>query len=325
MAQQLPLKLRVDIRDLWDGSSSAVKKSVAALTETLGQEITPEVEWQALWSETGDKFPQKDTFVPNVVMIVTAWNERLLSRLENDIYARWTEQLLEALSESKNKVVKLHVQPSGPTPDRPTTEWNPKASSFVIKVPKAPPSSLSAVTSSFENDFEKFFGAKPKEEAWAHVVQTETGSPAVLSPAAVAAPIVSPVVERLPTLEMLQRPEELLRTLSPHILIVDVKFNNGMIVVQCSHQASLELLAGYLQKWGRKNPHSSRWPNMLKVEMVDSDYAFGVQDSLLIHHADDRRTINPTIVLAFVEGILGYKMVHTSGGYWVYRLEKKFV
>jgi hypothetical protein len=64
---------------------------------------------------------------------------------------------------------------------------------------------------------------------------------------------------------------------------------------------------------------------MLKVEIVDSDYAFGVQDSLVIHHADDRRTINPTIVLAFVEGILGYKMVNTSGGYWVYRSEKKFV
>jgi hypothetical protein len=259
----------------------------------LGQEITPEVEWQALWSETGDKFSQKDTFVPNVVMIVTAWNERLLARLENDIYARWTEQLLEVLSQNQNKVVKLHVQvcslafhppersdsnisfrkfpqPSGPTPDRPTTEWNAKASSFVIKVPKAPPSSLSAVTSGFENDFEKFFGSKSKDEAWAHVVQTKTGEPAVLSPAGVVLPVTPVVVERLPTLEMLQRPEELLRTLSPHILIVDVKFNNGMIVVQSSHQASLELLAGYLQKWGRKNPHSSRWVSRIWVKNLCS-------------------------------------------------------
>ena len=86
---------------------------MAALKETLGQEISPDVEWQALWAETGKQFPQTNTFVPNVVMIVSAWNERLLSRLENDIYAQWSEQLLEALSEVKTRVVKLHIQVCG--------------------------------------------------------------------------------------------------------------------------------------------------------------------------------------------------------------------
>jgi hypothetical protein len=155
-------------------------------------------------------------------------------------------------------------------------------------VPNAAPVSLSAVTGGFESDFEKFFNAKAQEvpeaqeaqeETWAHVVHTETSSPTVQSvsgaapsvPSAPRAPIapLSLSAQRLPTLDMLQRPEELLRTLSPHLLIVDVKSNGGIIVVQCSHQPSLELLAGYLQKWGRKNTYNNRWVSRVRWFGID--------------------------------------------------------
>ena len=87
-----------------------MNKSIKALNDTLGRQITPDVEWQALWAEIGDRFPQKDRFVPAIIMVVTAWNERLLARLENDVYAKWTEDLLEALSEAQGRSVKVHLQ-----------------------------------------------------------------------------------------------------------------------------------------------------------------------------------------------------------------------
>jgi hypothetical protein len=62
----------------------------------------------------------------------------------------------------------------------------------------------------------------------------------------------------------------------------------------------------------------------MKVELHDSDYFFGVRDSLTITPWDEFISANPTIVLAFIEGILGYQLVHTTGHHWVYRSEKAF-
>jgi hypothetical protein len=108
-----PLKVRVDIRDLWDAPGAAVGKSVDSLYKTLGHKIIPEVEWPALWTDLADRFPEKEGFVPAVVAASTAWYERLLARLENSVYSKWTDELLETLSEaSKRRAPKLHIQVS---------------------------------------------------------------------------------------------------------------------------------------------------------------------------------------------------------------------
>lgn len=59
----------------------------------------------------------------------------------------------------------------------------------------------------------------------------------------------------MPALDELPRPEILLAAQTPYHMIVQV-VHNGMIV-QCSHQGSLELLAGYLQKYTRDTPNQS--------------------------------------------------------------------
>ena len=59
----------------------------------------------------------------------------------------------------------------------------------------------------------------------------------------------------IPALDELPRPEMLLAAQTPYHMIVKV-VHNGMIV-QCSHQGSLELLAGYLKKYTRDTPDQS--------------------------------------------------------------------
>jgi hypothetical protein len=142
--------------------------------------------------------------------------------------------------------VAINIQPGGASVSRPTTEWDPKVTSFIIKVPSAAPTSLGAIASGFENDFQNFFGSANKGQA-ANVAQVHDSHPAPSLPQA-----ASGGPNRLPVLDMLQRPGELLRTTTPYMMTVEVK-NNGLIAVQCSHQASLELMGAYFQKWGKKN------------------------------------------------------------------------
>jgi len=38
----------------------------------------------------------------------------------------------------------------------------------------------------------------------------------------------------------------------------------------------------------------------------------------------DKQPINPTLILAFIEGVLGYKEVYTTGYRWVFKRQDNF-
>lgn len=60
------------------------------------------------------------------------------------------------------------------------------------------------------------------------------------------------------------------------------------------------------------------------MELVESAFVFGVIDAIIIEPAVATRVsppLNPVLVLAFVEGVLGYKETHTTGAQWVFKLE----
>jgi hypothetical protein len=61
-----------------------------------------------LWTELGPQFLDKATFVPNVAGVIAAWCDVLGTRLEDDKFAAWTEDLIDKLQPIRS--VKLHVQ-----------------------------------------------------------------------------------------------------------------------------------------------------------------------------------------------------------------------
>ncbi|KAJ6591466.1 hypothetical protein DFH09DRAFT_1273405 [Mycena vulgaris] len=315
MSKELPLKVRMDIRDLWDSSKSSVTDSVSSLSKILGHTITPRVEWTVMWSDLKERFPDNTIFVPTVVRYTIAWYERLSGRLENDAYAEWTEQFLNVLSDGSNrKALSLHIEPAGPGVTRPSTKWNVKLATFHLCVPKIEPVSQSKLDASFDKDFENLFNTEidAKDDDWADVA-AETRAAA--KGATISFPNEAPSVTRLPVLDGLARPQELFTSTGPYILIVEER--GAMIVVQSSHEPSLELLAAYLNKWSKSNPNDSLKRSILKVELVESEYCFGMMDTLTVERTMARsnsgNSINPTLILAFVEGVLGYKLTNTTG------------
>ena len=61
-----------------------------------------------LWTELEPKFPDKGTFVPNVSGVIAAWCEVLGTRLEDDKFAQWTEDLIGRLERTRS--INLNVQ-----------------------------------------------------------------------------------------------------------------------------------------------------------------------------------------------------------------------
>ena len=116
-------------------------------------------------------------------------------------------------------------------------------------------------SSGLESDFDNLFSpetnlAGDKEpvstnDDWADVDETEeaqsisTGSKAV---------VPSAPDDVLPRVETLSQPDILFRSLTPYLLHVTL-YGTTKLVVQGTHQPSLQLLSEYLQRW-MKRDHS---------------------------------------------------------------------
>ncbi|KAJ8091744.1 hypothetical protein PM082_020979 [Marasmius tenuissimus] len=321
--ESLPLRVRADIRDLWDSPNSSLHEAITSLQQTLGYKIPAEAEWPALWSSLQTRFPDKGTFVPTIVQYAVAWYERLLGRLENDVHAAWTEELLNVLAESKRRLLlKVEPCPSG-RQGSPFTTWDANLGSFCLGIPNSDPIAPSRLASTLDACFDILFTGKepspasslPAEDDWAEVIDDMApASRSMLGKSSSNGPSASiPQEERLPSADTLSRPSELFKSTAPHIMTIECKGEG--LTVQCSHQPSLELMVAYLTKWARTNPHDS-----LKFHLLESEFSFGIIDTLQIEpNARRYKSLNPTIILAFVEGVLGYTMVHTTGTTWMYR------
>ncbi|KAJ7334271.1 hypothetical protein DFH08DRAFT_814288 [Mycena albidolilacea] len=296
----MPLQLRRDIRDKWDSPDSSVHTSISALNKILGYTITPSVEWPILWGAVKDQFPDNTTFVPLVVRYTIAWYERLMGRLENPACEEWTDQLLNTITESsKAKALSLHIEPSEDGVSLPGTKWNAKLAAFKLFIPKAEPVSQIKLDSTYDKCLENLFNA---DEGWADLA-TETYVPT--PPTIGAGPSEERLsVTRLPVLDALARPPDLFKSTGPYTLIVEER--SPQIVVQCSHEPSLELIVSYFTKWGKTNPIDSERRNILRVQLVESEYCYGVFDTVTIERTMGRRgdSINPVMLLAFIEVIL---------------------
>lgn len=62
---------------------------------------------------------------------------------------------------------------------------------------------------------------------------------------------------------------------------------------------------------------------MLTVNMIESAFFDDVIDTIVIEPTYSRgvtEPLNPTFILAFVEGVLGYKEEYTNGLRWIFKL-----
>ncbi|CAK7273552.1 hypothetical protein SEPCBS119000_005714, partial [Sporothrix epigloea] len=128
----------------------------------------------------------------------------------------------------------------------------------------------------------------------------------------------------LATLDSLPKPEELFLRPPYHLIIAD--YGHQKIVVHSSHSPSLHLLGEYMKRWCRINPHDSRRPPAVEVIYNQSCWGSAAMSDMvtLTSEANNVFKFNPALVLAFVEGVLGYEKVSTEQGIWTYRRLEPF-
>jgi hypothetical protein len=98
-----------------------------------------------------------------------------------------------------------------------------------------------------------------KDDEWANVDETgEAQSISIRSKELDSSPDV------LPSIETLARPDILFRSLTPYLLHVTL-YGVNKLVVQGTHEPSLQLLSDYLQRWMKRDHRDIR-----KVSPLDS-------------------------------------------------------
>lgn len=74
----------------------------------------------------------------------------------------------------------------------------------------------------------------------------------------------------------------------------------------------------------------TNWPQQppaVEVKLQQSSFGLGLMHDRLVLSAESRYAqfeVSPTIVLALVEGILGYERIYSDGGQWTYRRDTAF-
>ncbi|CAK7237010.1 hypothetical protein SBRCBS47491_009831 [Sporothrix bragantina] len=354
MAGKIPLKLQIGIRDYWEKETSAVQVARAALRKVLGYEIRIDPEWVQLLAALDKTYPDRQTLAQAVAGCVELWCKVLVELLDGADGAdaaqqEWAETLMEKLEPQRSLRLYVTVVGDASAPlqvTEPGTAWTEERTAFMLYLPQK---RAVTVPGEFEAAYRggilNCFKEKPASNVglahrpaapaasggddWADVeMDSATGTANIVEPqASVAAPATVssssseclPKLAYLPSLDSLPRPDELFLRPPYHLIVAD--YGNKKIVVQGSHSPSLHLLGEYMKRWCRLNHQDSRRPPAVEVQYNQSCWgASPMFDSVtLTSEANNIFIFNPALVLAFVEGVLGYDKVSTEQGIWTYR------
>jgi hypothetical protein len=144
----------------------------------------------------------------------------------------------------------------------PGTRWSERNECFVINLPKSSAPSEASMFAAFHRELLGAFKGKddtalpirssaPAEETWADVDPSDLDTASILTPATTERFHAPASLDRLPDVRNIERPEILLQK-PPYYMIIYYDARSKM-VVHCSHQPSLDLIAEYFKKWTRKN------------------------------------------------------------------------
>ncbi|KAJ3493455.1 hypothetical protein NLG97_g4720 [Lecanicillium saksenae] len=312
----LPLKARVTVRDQWEAESSDAQKALRSIQETVGWSVRCNPDFAVLWEGLQGVYEDAGEFVKVVAALIRIWCQELDSLLSDSANEDWAEKFLEKIGENGTQVIILLIDVG--KPGVATTAWSASAASFTLALPSTrvtfAPDHAPELRAQIYSAFEAEETAAPPED-WADLGDTK---PAVAAPVAaqLAVPVAAKGAAFMPTLNDVPRPD-LLQLQPPYRLIVHDRGSH--IEVHCSHSPSLELLAGYLEKWCRAIPGRSDRPPYATVSLNKSIFGLGViYDALTVSLYDHRdpTLVPPVLVLNLVENVLGYKLVQEYAQSW---------
>ncbi|EPE05229.1 hypothetical protein F503_03834 [Ophiostoma piceae UAMH 11346] len=356
-----PLKLQIAIRDYWDKDSSAVQIARAALRDVVGYPIRVDPEWLQLLGTLDTVYADRGALATAVAGCVEIWCKVFAELVEgaeeaDDAQREWAEALMENLQPRIG--LRLFVDVAEPSlHTKPGTEWSEDRAAFYLYLPAKQPVAVPSENAALYrggllrcfNEKEKMTLAEQADEKerekekekknddWADIeMDKATGTAQVVDPTPVQSSLTLPArpaltetrskakSEYLPSVESLPRPDELFLRPPYHIIVSD--YGAKKVIVQGSHGPSLNLLGEYMKRWCRINHQDSRKPAAVEVKYNQSCWAASpMHDQVtLTSEGNNIYYFNPTVVLAFIEGVLGYDLVSTEQGVWTYRRTEAF-
>ncbi|KAF2152206.1 hypothetical protein K461DRAFT_321256 [Myriangium duriaei CBS 260.36] len=322
-ATALPLKIRVAIRDKWENPASEVQTSITTLTELLGLPVLVDIDWQQLVPILLPKHKDVDTLVPNVSYAVTYYLDTLSEFVDDSEKESWSDSLLAFANNYGRKLV-IRVQSAKGSVFKSSS--NDSAGAIVVHIPEDDlhPSLSSDIHDSLRTLFDS--PSSPLEhESFEHVLP----SSALATPACEIRPSKPSSIKSLPALDQLARPEDLFDSQPPYHMIITAE--SGRVIVQGSHQPSLQLISAYFKKWSRKMRDAQNL-SVIKVELRESQFGHGIFfDSVVLEPTNARYTageLNVMLFVAFAENVLGYSQAareNNAGRQWYLRREDAYV
>lgn len=249
-----------------------MQKSISALKQLVGIDVELEPDWRLLLAELRDLHPDLETFVPSVATAAEAFCLALTAQLDEE--GEWSNTFLETVGTrikafygvSENRRTETLEYPrllmGKPQVglDDVSLSWDATRTGFVLTLPKSRIASLSELEAVHKGVLlGDCFSDKPKHEPtssdrtledWDDVAVDRTTSRPSLVPGLSPVAPVRRVVDRLPDLALLTRPDELLREPPYHL---SVYASHGTVELHGSHSPTLELIAAYLNKFVRSN------------------------------------------------------------------------
>ncbi|KAG4443447.1 hypothetical protein IFR05_001126 [Cadophora sp. M221] len=297
----LPTRIRQNVRDHFTSPSCMLTVKITALTSTLGYPILIDPEWTMLWKSLQAHYPDSATFVPDVASTILAWCDAFLSWLENTENEAHVETLLDLLQSKSRVEISLEIST---TSKRPSTVWQKRKSCFIVALPNGKLPQQHTALAGFSTDFINLFNASPPMQASGAPVNisalpTETDDWADLD-------LGSPESQMAPNSHIETR---------MNMVRVDVED----IMPDISTIQRPEDLT-------RRPPY---WlvPPTVEIKLQESVFGLGLLHDTLTLEAVRGREINAMLVLVFVENVLGYTPVPSSGSagsVWEFRRTKGF-
>ncbi|KAK7942920.1 uncharacterized protein PG986_012033 [Apiospora aurea] len=337
---ELPLKVRVGIRDSWSSEDAPVRKSLKTLREILGLDVAVEPEWPLLLAALDGSYPDKQTLVPAVAQCVRVWCDLLAAALEDeDATAEWAETLLERAGGLLRLFLEVQVSKN----EGLRLTWSNDRTGFVITLPRGQMPYLTELEAAFRgqllNCFNKDAGASQSTtlasraaapaDDWADVsLDAATGKAAVVESAKDAdrcsntqyVPPIKAAYAVIPECGTLARPDDLLLKPPYHLVVYDR--GSSEVEIHSSHSPSLQLLSEYLKKWCRVNQQNHQKPPCVDIKLHQSAFGLGLiydRLTLSVDRPYAQYGVSPMIVLSLVEGVLGYQNVGNEGSCWKFR------
>ncbi|KAI1332448.1 hypothetical protein F5Y16DRAFT_357816 [Xylariaceae sp. FL0255] len=323
---KIPLKIQIGIRDHWESSDAPVNQAIKELENTSGYGVRVQPEWHPLLAELDTFYPDKSTFVPCVAAAVIALCTALTMLINDETHVVWADKFMEhidhqikvSLEVSQKRDVKL--------------SWSEQQQGFVIAFAKGPIPSQSHLRSLFSGELIQCFDKTSSTsevvpaatDDWADVsVDNTTGKPGVAElPERPKGPSIP---DSIPDIHTVARPDDLLLKPPYHLVVYDM--GRSLVEVQCSHSPTLVFLSEYLKKWSKINHNNTKKPPRADVKLGESAFGLGLMYDRLTITSEEKyivQDISAVLVVALVEGVLGYKIVSTDRSMWSFRRDVEF-